>query len=56
VLTDSLRESLLNVKKHANAKSVVVTAAATRGGITIVVADDGHGQGEAAEPTGWGSG
>jgi signal transduction histidine kinase len=42
-LIDSVREALLNIGKHANARSVVLTAAATQGGITVAVADDGDG-------------
>src|SRR6266700_314042 len=42
-LADSVREALLNVEKHAGARSVVVTAASHRGGVLVVVADDGVG-------------
>ena len=42
-LIDSVREALLNVGKHANARSVVLTAAATQGGVIVAVADDGEG-------------
>ena len=42
-LIDSVREALLNIGKHANARSVVLTAAATQGGVIVAVADDGEG-------------
>lgn len=42
-LVDTAREALLNVEKHAQAKSVVVTAFATNNGIALAVADDGLG-------------
>jgi LuxR family transcriptional regulator, regulator of acetate metabolism len=42
-LADSVREALLNVEKHARARSVVVTASSHQGGVLIVVADDGVG-------------
>jgi len=42
-LADSVREALLNVEKHAAARSVVVTVSAHRGGVLVVVADDGAG-------------
>jgi signal transduction histidine kinase len=42
-LTDSVREALLNVEKHANARSVVVTVSSHRDGVLVVVADDGVG-------------
>jgi signal transduction histidine kinase len=42
-LADSVREALLNVEKHARARSVVVTVSAQRGGVLVVVADDGVG-------------
>ena len=42
-LVDTVREALLNVEKHAQAKSVVVTAFATNNGIALAVADDGLG-------------
>jgi LuxR family transcriptional regulator, regulator of acetate metabolism len=42
-LADSVREALLNVEKHAAARSVVVTVCAHRGGVLVVVADDGAG-------------
>jgi LuxR family transcriptional regulator, regulator of acetate metabolism len=37
------REALLNVEKHANAGSVVVTVAGLDDGVTIAVSDDGNG-------------
>lgn len=42
-LADSVREALLNVEKHAAARSVVVTVGAHRDGVLVVVADDGVG-------------
>jgi signal transduction histidine kinase len=42
-LADSVREALLNVEKHARARSVVVTVSSHRGGVLVVVADDGVG-------------
>ncbi|MEW6475210.1 MAG: GAF domain-containing protein [Actinomycetota bacterium] len=42
-LLSAMREALLNVEKHANAKSVVVSLVRTDDGIAVVVADDGVG-------------
>lgn len=42
-LVDTAREALLNVEKHAQARSVVVTAFASDDGIALAVADDGLG-------------
>lgn len=42
-LVEVAREALLNVEKHAMARSVVVTAFAARDGVTVAVADDGVG-------------
>jgi signal transduction histidine kinase len=42
-LTDTVRESLLNIKKHAQAHSVVVLVSANADGLTIAVTDDGIG-------------
>jgi signal transduction histidine kinase len=42
-LADSVREALLNVEKHAGARSVVVTVSSHRQGVLVVVADDGVG-------------
>jgi len=42
-LADCVREALLNVEKHAGARSVVVTVSSHRGGVLVVVADDGVG-------------
>lgn len=38
-----VREALVNVEKHAEATSVVVSLAATDGGVAVAVADDGLG-------------
>ncbi len=37
------REALLNVEKHARARTVVVSVFPARGGVTLAVADDGVG-------------
>ncbi|MEU0500574.1 GAF domain-containing protein [Nocardia sp. NPDC005998] len=42
-LTDSAREALLNVEKHADAHSVVVSVFAVRDGVVVAVSDDGDG-------------
>ena len=42
-LLAAVRESLLNVEKHAAARSVVVSACAEDGGVLVVVTDDGVG-------------
>jgi LuxR family transcriptional regulator, regulator of acetate metabolism len=42
-LADSVREALLNVEKHAQATSVLVTVFCDGEAVTAVVADDGHG-------------
>lgn len=42
-----VRESLVNVEKHAKASSVVVSVAAVDGGVTVAVADDGAGWADA---------
>jgi signal transduction histidine kinase len=46
ILTDAVRECLLNVEKHAQAHSVVVTVFAQRGGVAVTVSDDGVGLAE----------
>lgn len=43
VLRRVLREALLNVEKHAEASSVLVSLAAVDDGVTLVVSDDGVG-------------
>jgi signal transduction histidine kinase len=43
VLERVAREALLNVEKHASARSVVVSVATIEDGVTIVVSDDGLG-------------
>jgi signal transduction histidine kinase len=52
------REALLNVEKHANANSVVVSLFSTDGGVGVAVADDGTGTGcgQCGEPGGLGLG
>jgi signal transduction histidine kinase len=45
-LADATREALLNVEKHARARSVVVSVFAVRGGVAVTVSDDGVGLGE----------
>ena len=42
-LAYTAQEALLNVEKHAQARSVVVTVVATRGGVAVTVTDDGVG-------------
>jgi LuxR family transcriptional regulator, regulator of acetate metabolism len=43
VLVAAVREGLLNVEKHANADSVVVSLGPTDGGVQVAVADDATG-------------
>jgi signal transduction histidine kinase len=43
VLADFAREALLNVEKHAQAHSVVVSIFAIRDGVAVTVSDDGVG-------------
>jgi signal transduction histidine kinase len=42
-LTDTAREALLNVEKHAQARSVVLSVFAASNGVTVRIADDGMG-------------
>ncbi|GKQ39026.1 GAF domain-containing protein [Streptomyces sp. A012304] len=42
-LTDTAKEALLNVEKHARARSVVVSVFAASDGVTVRIADDGVG-------------
>lgn len=42
-LADAAREALLNVEKHARARSVVVSVFALRDGVAMTVSDDGDG-------------
>lgn len=42
-LVAAVREALLNVEKHAHARSVLVTVLAMDGGLTVSIADDGDG-------------
>lgn len=48
-LTDTAREALLNVEKHARAHSVVVSVFAASNGVTVRIADDGVGLPPACE-------
>lgn len=50
-LVGLVREALLNVDKHADAGSVVVTICTLDGHVTLAVADDGVGWARAAEVT-----
>jgi signal transduction histidine kinase len=43
LLADVAREALLNVEKHARARSVVVSLFAVRDGVAVSVSDDGMG-------------
>ena len=49
-----VREALLNVEKHANADSVLVSLLPMDGGIAVSVADDGTGWGESTAASGIG--
>jgi signal transduction histidine kinase len=42
-LSDATREALLNVEKHARARSVVVSAFTQRDGVAVSISDDGVG-------------
>ncbi|NBM18563.1 GAF domain-containing protein [Streptomyces sp. GC420] len=42
-LADATREALLNVEKHARARSVVVSVFTHSGGVCVTIADDGVG-------------
>jgi signal transduction histidine kinase len=48
-LIAAVREALLNVEKHAQASSVLVSAFRTREGVTVAVYDDGVGPSAAAD-------
>jgi signal transduction histidine kinase len=48
-LADAAREGLLNVEKHANAESVVVSVFASGDGVAVTVSDDGVGLAEDAD-------
>ncbi len=52
VLVRAVDEALLNVEKHARARSVVVTLAACEDRLSVVVMDDGVGCPDAADDTG----
>src|SRR4029453_16083478 len=41
LLIDAVREGLLNVQKHADASTVVVSLGEVDGGVQVAVADDG---------------
>jgi signal transduction histidine kinase len=49
-LADAAREALLNVEKHARARSVVVSVYCQRDGVAVTIADDGVGLND--EPSG----
>ncbi|MGP3922183.1 GAF domain-containing protein [Streptomyces sp. 8N616] len=51
-LTDAAREALLNVEKHARARSVVVSVFRLSGGVCVTIADDGVGPSPAGESSG----
>jgi signal transduction histidine kinase len=54
-LADAAREALLNVEKHAEARSVVLSLFTSDGGVTVAVSDDGVGlAGLTPERTGFG--
>jgi signal transduction histidine kinase len=53
-LADAAREGLLNVEKHAQAQSVVVSLFATRDGVAVTVSDDGVGLPQAGARPGLG--
>ncbi|MBU3065325.1 GAF domain-containing protein [Nocardia sp. NEAU-G5] len=42
-LADTTREALLNVEKHAHARSVVISVFAAGSGVTVAISDDGQG-------------
>jgi signal transduction histidine kinase len=44
-LIESVREALLNIEKHAHARSVVVTVCTGDGGVYASIVDDGVGLG-----------
>lgn len=46
LLVAAAREGLLNVEKHANARSVIVSLAPSEGGVQVVIADDGARPGQ----------
>jgi len=46
VLSDAVREALLNAEKHARAQSVVVSVHTHRDGVAVTVSDDGVGLGQ----------
>ncbi|MFF0203680.1 ATP-binding protein [Streptomyces sp. NPDC005017] len=52
VLVRAVGEALLNVEKHASARSVVVTLAAHDDRVSVAVMDDGVGSPEPDEPAG----
>jgi len=53
-LADATREALLNVEKHACARSVVVSVFSLRDGVAVTVSDDGVGLRHAFEHSGMG--
>jgi signal transduction histidine kinase len=42
-LVDATREALVNIEKHAHARSVVVSVFAASDGVAVTIADDGVG-------------
>lgn len=53
-VTAAVREALVNVEKHADARTVMVTAVASDGGILVAVSDDGRGRGSEGDGHGMG--
>jgi signal transduction histidine kinase len=45
-LSDAVREALLNIDKHAQARSVVVSMFGHRDGVAVTISDDGVGFGD----------
>ena len=45
-LSDAVREALLNIDKHARARSVVVSMFGHRDGVAVTISDDGVGFGD----------
>ena len=49
-LSDAAREALLNIDKHARARSVVVSMFCHRDGVAVTISDDGVGFGDDPSP------